>query len=274
MSVPTPDEQKRRMMTAFDTMAVTYDEIRFIQHCAHYLIEHADLRPGSRVLDVATGTGLVAAVAARIVGPEGRVTGIDIAEGMLAKARQRAASQDAAPIVFRVADAENLDFPDNAFDTVLCASGLFFMPDISRALQEAYRVLAPGGTCWFTGFGPGLLQPLIDLWRNRLQLHGLNVPPLPHLRMASEAVCRQLTEAAGFHQVTIEVGQVGYYAASVHERWSDIVGGLEGMPYRQLPPDLQEQIKSEHLAELEALPHQPEGIWMDVPVILVMGRNP
>lgn len=96
--------------------------------------------PGSRVLDVACGTGVLSREAARRVGPTGSVTGVDIDPGMLAVAARRSSG-----ITWNEGPADALPFADRTFDAVLCQFGLMFFPDRSAALREMQRVAAPGG---------------------------------------------------------------------------------------------------------------------------------
>ena len=96
--------------------------------------------PGSRVLDVACGTGVLSREVARRVGPTGSVTGIDIDPGMLAVAARRASG-----ITWKEGRAEALPFADRTFDAVLCQFGLMFFPDRGAALREMQRVAVPGG---------------------------------------------------------------------------------------------------------------------------------
>lgn len=105
------------------------------------LLEAAGTRPGDRVLDVACGTGILAREAARLVGPGGSVTGVDVNRGMLAVAR----SNDPA-IDWKTGAAEALPFESGSFDRVLCQFGLMFFDDPTEALREMWRVTRPGGT--------------------------------------------------------------------------------------------------------------------------------
>lgn len=105
----------------------------------------ASLAPGERVLDVACGTGLVSFDAARAVGSDGRVIGIDISGLMVDAAQRRARGRQLPNASFARMDAETLDLPDAVFDIALCALGLMYMPDPQRALREMRRVLRPGG---------------------------------------------------------------------------------------------------------------------------------
>lgn len=100
-----------------------------------------ELRRGDTALDVCTGTGKLAALLRRRVGPEGRVIGVDFSEGMLAMARRRVGDVD-----FRTGDATRLDGVDDAsVDAVTVAFGLRNVVDRAAAVRAAYRVLRSGG---------------------------------------------------------------------------------------------------------------------------------
>jgi len=99
---------------------------------------------GGSALDVATGTGDLAFALRRVVGPRGRVVGVDVTEPMLALARQKSAGLEQAP-EFQRADALDLPFPDASFDAVTIGFGLRNVTDVPRALSEMRRVLKPGG---------------------------------------------------------------------------------------------------------------------------------
>ena len=100
----------------------------------------AGVKPGDAVLDVACGTGVLTAEAARRAGAYGNVAGLDCNRGMLALARSRSAS-----IAWREGVAETLPFGDGEFDAVLSQFGLMFFEDRVKALSEMRRVLKPGG---------------------------------------------------------------------------------------------------------------------------------
>ncbi len=137
------------MSEHFDRRAPRYDRDDVHHRVASRLIEGANLEPGCRVLDVATGTGLAALMAARRVGASGEVIGVDISRGMLAEARRKAGQAELANVRFVEADAERLSFPPQNFDRILCSSALVLMTDAPGALRHWRDLLKPGGLVAF-----------------------------------------------------------------------------------------------------------------------------
>ena len=103
------------------------------------------LLAGERVLDVGSGAGTDSLVAAQMVGPAGRVTGIDMTGEMLAKARAGAAALGAAHVEFIESEAEALPFDDESFDVVISNGVIDLVPDKDAVFSEIHRVLVPGG---------------------------------------------------------------------------------------------------------------------------------
>jgi arsenite methyltransferase len=105
----------------------------------------ADLRPGQVVLDLGSGAGFDALLAARKVGPSGRVIGVDMTDAMLAKARTNAEKAGLANVEFRQGDIEMLPLEDGSIDVALSNCVLNLVPDKDQAFLEIARVLKPGG---------------------------------------------------------------------------------------------------------------------------------
>ena len=104
-----------------------------------------ELRPGERVVDVGCGAGIDSLIAAKKVGPDGRVIGVDMTPSMLEKARQGAQEAGLRNVEFREGYAEELPIVDGWADVVISNGVLNLMPDKSAALEEMTRVLKPGG---------------------------------------------------------------------------------------------------------------------------------
>jgi SAM-dependent methyltransferase len=111
------------------------------------LVNEAGLRPGERVLDVGCGTGTIARLAAERVGPNGRVSALDVNAAMLSVARSL---PSANPIKWYETAAESVPLPDNSFDVVFCGISLQFFADKTAALREMRRVLKPGGRAYIS----------------------------------------------------------------------------------------------------------------------------
>jgi len=114
------------------------------------LCDAVDLRAGSKVLDVASGSGNAALAAARRFCD---VTSTDYVPELLQRGRQRAETEG-LPMTFEVADAENLPYPDCSFDIVLSAIGAMFAPDQQRAARELVRVCRKGGRIGMVNWVP------------------------------------------------------------------------------------------------------------------------
>jgi len=133
-----------------------------------YAIELAAVRRGEKVLDLAGGTGDLAARFSRLVGPEGQVVLADINASMLARGRERLLDQGiTGNIEFAQVNAEALPFPDNSFDCITIAFGLRNVTHKEQALASMQRVLKPGGRALVLEFSkpvlPGL-KPIYDVY--------------------------------------------------------------------------------------------------------------
>jgi len=140
------DEPQVRAM--FDRIAGLYDRMNSVMTAGlHHewrrrAADLADLSPGDRALDVATGTGDLALELAARVAPGGEVVGIDFAEKMLELARAKAGETN---VRFETGNALALDFPDDAFDAATVGFGARNFSDLDRGLAEMARVVRPGG---------------------------------------------------------------------------------------------------------------------------------
>jgi ubiquinone/menaquinone biosynthesis C-methylase UbiE len=147
--------------TTFNAAAAHFDDapLFFWEHCGTRTVALAGIGPGHRVLDACCGTGASAIPAARLVGPQGTVVGVDIAARPLAMARAKAARLGLANTEFVCADMTATGYPDEAFDVVLCVLGIYFAEDLPAAVAGLWRLVRPGGTLAVTTWGRRLLEP-------------------------------------------------------------------------------------------------------------------
>jgi len=171
--VPTA-KKAARVRAVFDSVAGNYDLMNDLMSAgAHRLwkqftLSQTGLRPGQRALDVAGGTGDLAAGMARQVGPGGLVILSDINAAMLAVGRDGLTDRGLVGNVrYSLGNAERLPFPDNSFDCVTIGFGLRNVTDKAAALRSMSRVLKPGGQLLVLEFSkpvvPGL-KPIYDAY--------------------------------------------------------------------------------------------------------------
>lgn len=183
---------------------------------------------GDRLLDVASGAGTSALLAARELGCE--VVGLEYSKSAVETARAAAEAAGLSSMVeFRQGDAEDLPFEVGAFDAVLCECSLCLFPDKERALAEITRVLRPGG-------GLALTDVVVDRRRLPRELDG----PLAAVACVGEALSRQgyesLLAGAGLRPIAVESRDAD--AAALAERVEDRLRGarllgldrIEGSP--------------------------------------------
>jgi demethylmenaquinone methyltransferase/2-methoxy-6-polyprenyl-1,4-benzoquinol methylase len=136
----------------FDGIAGRYDAMNLLMTAGLWrlwqraFVRHAGIGAGARVLDVGCGTAELTLVLARMVGPGGRVVGVDFSEGMLAVGRAKVARSPLADrIELRHGDALDLPFAAGTFDAAASAFVMRNVADLDRALAEMARVVRPGG---------------------------------------------------------------------------------------------------------------------------------
>lgn len=128
-----------------------------------------EIRPGERVIDIGCGAGIDSLIAAKKVGPDGKVIGIDMTEAMLDKARRASEKADLKQVEFRLGHAENLPVPDNWADVVISNGVINLTPDKESTFREMARVLKPKGRLQIGDIlvqkkVPDSAKSEIDLW--------------------------------------------------------------------------------------------------------------
>jgi SAM-dependent methyltransferase len=187
---PGHAEQARRMGYSDDELKAVPEGANLGLGCGNPQAIAA-LTPGEVVIDLGSGAGFDCFLAARQVGPAGRVIGVDMTHEMLAKARSNAASIGATNVEFRLGELEHLPVADNTADVILSNCVINLVPDKAQVFREAFRVLKSGG---------------------RLAISDVvNTAPLsPDLREDKALVCGCIASAAPAEQVDTWLRQAGF----------------------------------------------------------------
>jgi len=193
-------EKARRVADVFDSVASRYDLMNDIMSGGMhrlwktFAIAQSGVTTGSRVLDVAGGTGDLSLAFAKRVGPTGQVWLTDINNAMLTHGRDRLVDKGVITPVAQC-DAEKLPFPDEYFDCVTVAFGLRNMTHKELALAEMQRVLRPGGRLLVLEFSQVWkpLAPLYDFYSFKI------IPRIGQLVTQDEASYRYLAESIRVH---------------------------------------------------------------------------
>ena len=270
------DKFKQDIARVYNLRQLSYDS-KEVGHW-HYniacrLVECADLQLEDKVLDLATGTGMVALEAAKKVGSLGKVIGVDISSGLLAVARRKIDEAELnSNIILKLADVEALSFAENSFDCILCCSALSLFTDIPNDLLLWRDFLVPEGKlglCVFaeTAFVHGVvLQKVARRYGVNLTMNDLTGTP---------AKCRSLLEAAGYKDIEITSEQYGSYItleSSASKSWNTSFQHPHCSPLLNLPSKELEQVRVEYINELKALVTE-QGLWNDIMTYFVIAKK-
>jgi ubiquinone/menaquinone biosynthesis C-methylase UbiE len=235
----------------------------------------AEVGSGQRVLDVGCGIGDPTLQVAVLVGPHGKVLGIDIAEGMIAIARERAAALGLAHAEFRVDDVTTADLPEAGFDVVLGRWSLIYLDDVAGVLERLRRALVPGGRIAVTAWAPPEANPWFLVPHEALARLGpvpridVGAPGLFHLS-TDGALARALV-GAGFQTVGQErvvLSQLVHDGAEFWRMMTDTGGPLGSLIERLSPAeagavaaDVAARLERHRAGEVLRIPAQAQLAW-------------
>ena len=244
------DEAKKRAAATYNAASDFFDHPAnsFWERYGRRTVERLQLTPGSRVLDACCGSGASAIPAAEIVGSNGSVVGVDLAENLLELARTKAKGLGLENTEFRTGDITNLPFDDNTFDAVVCVFGIFFVPNMEAALRELNRVTRTSGKIAITTWGPRVFEPANTAFWNSVRAtrpdlyKGFN----PWDRISEVEALRALFAAAGLNEVDV-VAEVGLQPLNTPEDWwAMILGTGYRATIEQLSPEDCDRVKTEN----------------------------
>jgi len=244
-----PRLHRRVQRYGWDKAVQDYDRVfvPLLTRCSQKCLALIDPQPGERVLDVATGTGVAALMAAERVGPAGEVTATDISERMVQRAQAHAAARAITNMRCERADAEELPYPDAAFDAAACVLGLMYPAEPQRAIQQMHRVLRPGG------------RAAVCVWGRRERCGWAEIFPITDARVQSD-VCPMFFQLGLPGALSYAFERAGFTCVS--EERSDAVlefhggdevcaaffaGGPVALAYSRMPDEVREEMHRQFL---------------------------
>lgn len=230
-------DKQGRVAGVFHSVAAKYDIMNDLMSAGvhriwkRFTIELSGVRRGHSVLDIAGGTGDLAAKFSKLVGPEGRVVLADINESMLRVGRDKLTDRGiVGNIEYAQANAEALPFPDNSFDCITIAFGLRNVTDKDKALRSMLRVLKPGGRLLVLEFS----KPNNPLLSKAYDRYSFSVLPAMGKLITNDAESyRYLAESIRMHpdQETLKemMSDAGFARCEYHNMTGGVVAVHKGI---------------------------------------------
>lgn len=267
---PQLDELKQQIAETFNQRK-NYDNEGDLHHkLARRLVEYAGVKPGEKIVDMATGTGLVAIAASNIIGKRGKIIGIDISPGMLERAKSKIEIGKINNIEIRLGDVESVELPGNSFDKIFCCTALPFLHNVPATLRRWHSFLKPGGKigiCAFaeTSFIAG------NVLRKTAEKYGVLLPSW-NAATGNREKCDRLLGEAGFNSVEVIGEQFGNYIdfREAIKIWESSLTHPFCRPLQEQNAEKRKQIKTEYFAKIEALVTHT-GIWNDIQTFFIFG---
>ena len=218
------------------------------------MLEMANIKTGSRVLDVAAGAGDQALGIAKRVGPSGSVLATDLSPAILEYAKDNAQRAGYSNVETKAVDGENLGVEEASFDAAVCRLGLMFYPDPAKGLREIFRALKPGGRACTMVFSSPDKNPCVAILVSTAFKHAGLPPRDPYqpgglLSLGKPGLIDELFQKAGFSEVATTKVLAPFRLASAKD-YLDFIRTSAG-PILQILSKLDEAGKQAAWAEIE-----------------------
>jgi len=252
MNLEQSDKIKQGIQTTFDDVANQYDSSQFFCLSAQKMVAMLTIKEGMKVLDISTGTGMVAIEMAK-QHPTLKIDAIDLSAGMLAQAKRKASDAGIQNITFLQGDVEALPYENGTFDVITCGYGMFFYPNMEDTYQQLCQKLKEGGQIIFSSFTQEAFAPYVTLFLQRLEIdYQIEIPKVSMERLKTEPQMRTLAELSHPQKIEIEQHDIRY-PVTVDQWWEMLnSAGYKGLLNRLDRTQLT-QFKQAHLAEVETL---------------------
>ena len=241
---------------------------------AKKLLKFAPVKAGQTILDLATGTGLVAIAAAEKVAPMGSVVGVDMSAGMLSQARSKISDCNITNIELIEADIEAVNFKPEQFNLIFCCSAIMYISDILALLNKCHDWLKPGGYLAFSTSAKTAYWADIQVKVCR-DLFGIEFPHILRPLWTAEK-CETLLKQAKFKDIEVESDRLGEYLVrddySVDIQWAEKHLSPQANPLINLTDAQKQQL---HQAYQKAINERvtEKGLWCDRSLLFVRAHK-
>ena len=268
-------EYKQQVINFFDRRSAYDLEGDSHPYEANKLLEFAsDIKDGQTVLDLATGTGLVAIAVAEQIAPTGSVIGVDMSSGMLSQARSKVSALGIENLELIEADIESINFHSSQFDVVFCCSAIMYACDIPSLLNKCYGWLKSGGNLAFSTLAKTAYWADIQVKVCR-DLFGIDFPHILRPLWTPEK-CQKLLKQSGFENIEIECDRQGKYL--VLDNYPVSISYEEGHlmpkanPLVNLTTSQKEELQSAYQQAIDDLVTE-KGLWSDRSLLFVKAQK-
>ena len=253
----------KQKITSFFNSRITYDsEGKGHPENAKRLLDFVPAQSGQTILDLSTGTGLVAIPVAKVVEPKGSVVGVDMSTGMLAQGKVKIKAEGINNLELIEADIELIDFDNEQFDIIFCSSALVYISNIPALLDKCYHWLKPGGCLAFTASHKGSHLSEVKV-RVCKDLFGIDLPHIIRPLWTPEK-CTKLLQNSGFQNIEIEKHLFRREKINDNYGSTQIEKGFypRGNPLLNLPEAQKQLLQTEYKKAVDQLIAE-QGIWQE-----------
>jgi ubiquinone/menaquinone biosynthesis C-methylase UbiE len=268
------DPVKMKAAAAYNAAADHFDDeaLGLWAKYGQSTVERLAPSTGTSVLDVGCGTGASAIPAAERVGPTGTVIAVDLAERLLEIARRKAAVRNLKNVEFRHGDMENLGYPDQHFDAVICVFAIFFVPDVAKQIRELWRMVRPNGQLTITTWGPRVWEPGATGWWSAVKelRPDLHAAFNPWDRIADPEALRKLFLEAEIAEAAIIAEDGRQALRSPEDWWTMVLGSGYRWTVDQMEAEMAERLRNANLAWIRS----HNVTYVETNVIYALARKP
>lgn len=263
------NEYKQQIVDFYDGRD-DYDN-EFTCNRALSLLELVALESGQTILDLATGTGFIALEAAKKVGNQGQVIGIDFSPQMLKRCKNKINAAGLTNIELKYADIDHLDFTVSSFDAIFCSSAIVLFSDIVKTLENCLKWLKSDGLIAFSVYSQeSFFTPVIIKVCHQL---GYDLPNIHNL-LGTPTKCQTILTNIGYREIKINKKQFGKYLtmAEAQKWWQGNWLHPQYHPLLKLDIQQREELKALFSSEVAKLVTD-KGVWAESTMFIVSGQK-